>query len=591
MCGIAGILHRDGRVPDEVVLAQLTEALAHRGPDGAGGHRRAGAAMSHTRLAIIDLETGDQPIGGERLALVANGEIYNYIELRERLGPGRFKSGSDCEPPLHLYGSSGAGFTRALRGMYAIAISDAVNNRMVLARDPFGIKPLYYAETPDGIGFASEPQALFKAGWLEPVLNPARRGELLQLQFTTGRETIFEGVNRVLPGETMVLAQGRVRYRLRQAALPIDGPADWDEGEAMRRLHAALMESVELHQRSDVAYGMFLSGGVDSAAVLSCMAELNTTPVQAFTAGFSGTDVADEREQARNVAAAVGADFHAVDFGEEDFWTLLPEIVAAFDDPVADYAILPTYRLGALAREHGLKVILSGEGGDEMFAGYGRYRRMLRPSFLGGRPMWGRGIFDGLGVLRSESQEWRAGIDAAAKRADFAGRSRLQTAQATDCADWLPHDLLLKLDRCLMAHGVEGRTPFLDPAVAGVALGLPDKLKVRKGLGKWLLRRWLQLRLPAALPFEKKRGFTVPVEEWMGRRGGDLGKLVAAQPSIGEIAEPSSVRSLFRSLEGSAGRGSGHAAWVLLYYALWHRHHIQGRTPGPNVFESLGDRA
>lgn len=589
MCGIAGIVRFDGAPPDEVALANMASALTHRGPDGAGGLRRGGTGMVHTRLSIIDLETGQQPIGGRAAAIIANAEIYNFVEIREELSDAKFKTRSDCEPALHLYARNGAGFARGLRGMYGIAIADTHNDRVILSRDPFGIKPLYYAETDDSVVFASEPQAIFRANLVKPVANTAKRDELLQLQFTTGRDTIYQGVKRVLPGETIVLAGGSIRYRLRQAALSTEAPIPWSESEALGRLHEAFVDSVEVHQRSDVPYGMFLSGGVDSSAVLACMARLNERPVQAFTAGFDAGGVADEREHAEFVARAAGADFRPVEFGESDFWSLLPEIVGVFDDPVADYAVLPTYKLGAAAKEHGLKVILSGEGGDEMFAGYGRYRRMMRSRLFGGREMRESGIFDGLGILHNDTKEWRAGIEAAEKRESYGTRTRLQTAQAIDCADWLPNDLLLKLDRCLMAHGVEGRTPFLDPEVAGVALHLPDNLKIRKGMGKWLLRRWLDDHLPAAKPFEKKRGFTVPVGHWIGQRGAQLGELVAAQASIAEIAKPDAVKQLFRDLEGNAKRGAGQAAWVLLYYALWHRHHIEGRAPVGDIMACLDD--
>ena len=242
--------------------------------------------------------------------------------------------------------------------------------------------------------------------------------------------------------------------------LPQEGPGDWSEEEALEILDDVLMNSVLVHQRSDVPYGMFLSGGIDSSAILACMRELNDRPVEAFTAGFDGTDVADERAHAERVAKAAGANFHSVNFSEDDFWTLLPEIVSVFDDPTTDYAILPTYKLGALARAHGLKVILSGEGGDELFAGYGRYRRSLRPWWLGGRPMRSRGLFDGEGLLRTEDGAWRRSEGPVDTGAAW---SKLQQAQAADCRNWLPNDLLIKLDRCLMAHGVEGRTPLPGP--------------------------------------------------------------------------------------------------------------------------------
>jgi asparagine synthase (glutamine-hydrolysing) len=586
MCGIAGMMTLSGEAPPARVLQAMEAALLHRGPDGTGHYRSGNVGIVQTRLAIIDLATGDQPLyepGGA--ALVANGEIYNYIELAQALPDAKFATHSDCELPLHLYRRHGLDFPRQLRGMYALALHDPADGRLVLARDPFGIKPLYYAETPQGFLFASEPRALIASGLVRAELLRQARNELLQLQFTTGRDTIFAGIERILPGETVVVAKGRIVERRQIEALDASAIVPQDEEAALAALDRALADSVNVHQRADVPYGMFLSGGIDSSAVLAMMARLSERPVKTFTIGFSRAGTADERASARAVAEAFGAEHVEVEFREGDFWRLLPEIARAMDDPAADYAILPTYKLAASAREAGLKVILSGEGGDELFAGYGRYRSVMRPWWAGGRTPRGRGNLDRLGVLRGDLAGWRDGIDAAELHATRPGRTRLQAAQAADCADWLPNDLLTKLDRCLMAHGVEGRTPFLDPVLADFAFRLPDELKVRKGLGKWLLRRWLAEHAPAAQPFAPKRGFTVPVGEWIARRGAQLGALVAAQEGVREICLPGPVEALFREPKH---RHQAFAAWTLLFYALWHRCHIEGLPPGPDVFATLG---
>jgi asparagine synthase (glutamine-hydrolysing) len=581
MCGIAGYMVQEG-APDTGPMDRMLETLAHRGPDGRAKASVGGASLGHVRLAIIDLETGDQPFVSQHgTVLIANGEIYNFIELRDALGGEKFSTNSDCEPPLRLFDLNGNGYAEQLRGMYAIAIIEAGGENLHLSRDPFGIKPLYYTPVARGIAFASEPQALIKAGFITPEIRPESRHDLLQHQFTRGAETIYRGISRVLPGETLSVSAGGIARTALKPALPDSAPTDWTEDEALKRLDEAFMDSVAIHQRSDVPYGMFLSGGVDSSAVLAAMRDLNETPVECFTAGFSGTDATDEREHAERVAKAAGARHHSVDFSEDDFWALLPRIAEILDDPTADYATLPTYLLGGLTAEHGLKVILSGEGGDELFAGYGRYRRLLRPRLLGGRDMRRNGLFEGLGILRDEASP--PPIPAPASQ----NWTKLQTAQALDCQDWLPNDLLIKLDRCLMAHSVEGRTPFLDPAVADVAMRLPNNLKIRSGLGKYLLRKWLEQKLPEADPFAKKRGFTVPVAEWIGRQAKQAGELVAAQDAIDEIAEPDKVRALFNSLEGSPARHAGQAAWRLLFYALWHRANIQGKAPIGDVFETL----
>ncbi|MDN3565914.1 asparagine synthase (glutamine-hydrolyzing) [Paeniroseomonas aquatica] len=586
MCGLAGLALRPGQTPSATVLDALTRALAHRGPDGHGHHLAGNVALSHTRLSIIDLVTGDQPLFAGAAALVANGEVYNYRELRER-NQLHCATGSDCEPPLHLFRRDGLGFADTLRGMYAIALHDRGSKQLVLARDPFGIKPLYIAEIAGGLAFASEPQALIAAGLVEPVVRPEARTELLQIQFTTGAETIFQGIRRILPGETVVIANGAVTERHRRAALPEGGPEEIEAEAALTRLDAALEESVLLHQRSDVPYGMFLSGGIDSSAILALMARLNDKPVLAFTAGFDVPGAADERAQAAHLAAAAGAKHVTVAVTEAEVWRHLPEIVGAMDDPAADYAIIPTWFLARRAREE-VKVVLSGEGGDEIFGGYGRYRAAMRPWWLGGKAPRSRGSFDRLDVLRAPTTGWRDGIGAAEAAAASPGRTRLQAAQALDCADWLPNDLLIKLDRCLMAHGVEGRTPLLDAGVAAAAFRLPDALKVQRSSGKWLLRQWLARHFPAAEPFKPKQGFTVPVGAWIEGVGDRLGPLVAAQPGIAEIARPDRVAALFRHAGGEKHRGF--AAWHLLFYALWHRRHIEGRVSTGDVFATLAER-
>ncbi|MBM3585837.1 MAG: asparagine synthase (glutamine-hydrolyzing) [Alphaproteobacteria bacterium] len=585
MCGIAGFVARPGQRMPEGLAGRLAAALAHRGPDGVGIRHVGDTLLVNRRLAIIDVAGGAQPlVAPDGTALIANAEIYDYVERRAALGETRFASGSDCEVPLALYRARGGAFADDLRGMYAIAVHDPMRARLVLARDPFGIKPLYIAETEHGLAFASEIGALVAAGLAVRRLNATARDELLALQFTCGGETVIEGVRRVLPGETIVVSQGRIVERRRRPALPEGGPTAWSEAEALERFDAVWAESVALHRRSDVPYGIFLSGGLDSGAVLAAMARQGLDGVTAFTIAFSGADARDEAAEAARAAAAAGARHVAVPFGEDDFWSLLPGTVAALDDPVADYAAVPTYKLAAEAARV-VKAVLTGEGGDELFAGYGRYRSALRPWWLAGRAARRRAALAGLGVLRTEPTVWRDGIAAARALAATPGRTALQVEQATEVAEWLHADLLTKVDRCLMAHGLEGRTPFLDPAVAAFAFALPDALKVRGRMGKWLLRRWLDRQAPAARSFAAKRGFTVPVGMWIARRADTLGPMVARSPALAELCRPEPVAALFRA---AARKRHGMAAWMLLFYALWHRHHVEGRPLAGDVVDALG---
>ncbi len=583
MCGIAGIMTRDGREAAPAALSALAGALAHRGPDGQGRYAMDGVHLVHTRLSIIDLAHGAQPlVSDDGVALIANAEIYNDLALRRSLAA-HFKTHSDCESALQLYRRDGIGFAGGLRGMYAIAIHDPAARRLVLARDPFGIKPLYYAETPAGFCFASEAQALIAAGLVAPVVNASARNEVLGTQFSAGAETPFAGILRVLPGETLVIEGGKITERRRIPAVSPVAVVPRDDDAAVAAFGTVWEDSVLAHQRSDVPFGMFLSGGIDSCSVLAAMAKASGKQVLAFTAAFPGTAAHDERAAARAAAMAVGAIHVEVDVGAADFWAALPAIAEAVDDPVADYAIVPTYLLAKQATRD-VKVVLTGEGGDELFAGYGRYRAAVRRLFPK-RP-WRRPLFafDG---LRAPLHDWRRSIAAAEHDTALRGFTGLSAVQAVDIACWLPDDLLTKLDRCLMAHGLEGRVPFLDPAVAAFAFSLPDRQRVR-GHGKWIVRRWLSENFRAANAFLPKRGFTVPVGEWIAAEGRRLAPLVSRAPGVAELCHAEAVERLFAGL-APGGKG-GHSAWMLLFYALWHRRHILGLRPAGDVFATLSTK-
>ena len=561
----------DERQPDPAVLDRLQAALAHRGPDGSGRHVSGPVGLVSTRLAIIDLRTGDQPLCEKQGAvLVANGEIYNDPELRMQLPDVDFRTGSDCESPLHLYRRKGIAFAEDLRGMYGIAIHDPLTSKLILARDPFGIKPLYYVQTPRCFAFASEPQALIAAGLADRQLRPLACAELFQLKFTTGPETIFSQIRRVLPGETLVISAGRIAERRRRSALPDGATLGMPYEDALRRLDEILLDSVTHHLRSDVPYGLFLSGGIDSAAVAELMARCSPKPVVAATVGFPGSRAADEQAMARRIAQSVGADHHVVEMTEHDFWKVAPRVAQALDDPTTDAAALPTFVLAEAVRRS-VKVVLTGEGGDEMFCGYGRYHRARRFWGLFARNARMRGEFDNLGNMNEAFSGWRYGLERTEREETRADRTFVQTLQAVDCMQWLPNDLLIKVDRCLMAHGVEGRTPFLDPLVADFAFRLPDDMKATARMSKRLLRDWLSTRLPAAEPYARKTGFNPPVGEWIAARKGLIEALVTLQPGIREIFRQEDIQRAFAD-----PMRHHQAAWSLVFYALWHSHHVLG---------------
>ena len=553
MCGIAGVLN------GERLATDLIAALAHRGPDGIRTESLPGANLAHARLSIIDLEGGWQPLHAAGSVVVGNGEIYNYLELAEDHGLGPLlATGSDFEPLLHLYAREGPDAFRRLRGMYAFCLVGG-DGRTWLVRDPFGIKPLYLLERDGAVIFASEPRAFLAAGLIDPVMDASAAEDLLGLSYTTGQATIFPALRRMAPGEILEVTPAGLVPHPGRPSLPARAPRrEGDESALVDRLDAVLEESVRVHQRSDVPYGLFLSGGVDSAAIAALMARLSDRPVTAFTCGFDAEGAADERGQAERVARALNLDWREVRFDEAEFWRLLPRVALALDDPTADYAALPTYRLAEAARDS-LRVVLTGEGGDELFGGYGRYRRALRPALLGGRPADPRP--DHPEVLA----RWRE-----AGRPPR-GLSTLQSAQWSDVATWLPNDLLIKLDRCLMANGLEGRTPFLDPEVADFAFTLPDRFKVRGRFGKYLLRAWLARTCPAAAPWARKQGFTVPVEAWIAPRAADIAPRVAQVEAIRRLRTPEAVAAAF----APGGKG----AWPLLFLAVWSLIHLEGAEP------------
>jgi asparagine synthase (glutamine-hydrolysing) len=576
MCGIAGI------IGGSESARPLVETITHRGPDGVRIEEGDGFSLAHARLSIIDLEGGWQPLHAAGSTVIGNGEIYNYLELIEEFGLEPV-TGSDFEPLLHLYAREGEKAFERLRGMYAFCLIGC-DGRTWLVRDPFGIKPLYYAETKAGVAFASEPRAFGKRR-----LSDESAEELLALNYALSSD-----FQRLAPGEIAEVVKGKLirphaahpgesrdpvlssQHFAGKTWAPAFAGGSGD-GELTARLDQILEDSVRVHQRSDVPYGLFLSGGIDSAAIATLMARLNARPVTAFTCGFDVPSARDERAAAERVATALKLDWRETTFGEEDFWRILPQVAWALDDPTTDYATLPTYKLAEAARGT-LTVVLTGEGGDELFGGYGRYRRSLRPGWLGGRPAEPQidapFLKDGgKGAL----QRWREAAKAPK------GLTRLQQAQYADIATWLPNDLLLKLDRCLMAHGLEGRTPFLDREVAAFAFNLPDRMKVRGRYGKWLLRKWLERTCPAADPWGRKKGFTVPVASWIAPRAADLGPRIAETRAVREVCDLDAVRAVFTDEAQAKNR------WPLLFFAVWSLIHLEGAEPAAALKVLLGE--
>ena len=590
MCGIAGMLLRHGRA-DEGALRRMAAALAHRGPDDLGVHVAGSLGLANARLSIIDLEHGHQPMVDGRFALVANGEIYNFIELRPGLEARgrRFETGSDSETILHAYALDGLTALPTLNGMFAFALHDAEKRELVLARDRLGIKPLYYAQLPDRLIFASEIKALLAVWPSEPELDPRALVQYLQNRFSTTDAVLVRGIHRLEPGTALVVdAELRVREHRYWSPLDVQ-PRKLDFDQATEEFEPMFRQVMLEHLRSDVPYGLFLSSGVDSGSLLAMITEVSGRPVRTFSVGYDDSRAGDELSHAAAIARQFGAKHTEIVLDRGAVFRRLPYTVWSTDDLLHDYASLPTSFLAEHAASE-LKVVLTGEGGDEVFAGYGRYRR---------NPLqrWAKSLIaPGSGGFRTRSywlDRWarqtfgpELKAASAARRAPFITAwqatprtwSHLARAQYVDLTTYLPDDLLVKVDRVLMGFSVEGRVPFLDHRVVEFGLALPDSLKVGGRHGKLMLRRWAERRLPREHLWRRKRGFFVPIRQWL--RGDFLDQLAGLLPwnrVIQRWFRPDGVAALVR--EQQAGGNASRAIWGLMQIAIWHRIFVEGHRP------------
>ena len=595
MCGIAGFMLKDGQRPAPAQLEAMARTLAHRGPDDHGIHCRGPVGLVQTRLSIIGLSTGHQPMVSDdgRLALAANGEVYNYIELNEELRRvGRPPcTGSDSESILLSYAEYGDGFLERLRGMYAFALFDDARRRLLLVRDRLGIKPLFYLRLPDRIAFASEIKALLPLLPKRPSVHaPALRQFLLQ-QFSSGEETVVAGIRRVLPGEMLVI-DADLQIRRQRYWSPQDvAPRALSVDAAAQQLDDLLATGMREHMRADVPFGLFLSGGVDSA-VLACQLQAQGAGrIHSYSVGYRGTAMRHELDEAQRVADWFGFEHHALELDLDQVFSRIPHSIWAADELMRDYACLPTSILAeAAARD--LKVVFSGEGGDEAFAGYRRYRpttlercgkSVLHPGSGGfrTRPQWSRSWMQrlfGPTLTNADGRARQPFIDA--WQSTPSGWSDLQRRQYTDLVTALPDNLLVKTDRMLMAFGLEGRVPFLDHRLVEFGLSLPDQLKVRGRTGKWLLRQWAESRLPPGHLHRPKRGFHVPVGDWLtGSIASRIGDALTRNQGIREWFNVDAVPGLVRARQ--AHGGGGRELFGLMQFAIWHRMFIEQRGPAP----------
>jgi asparagine synthase (glutamine-hydrolysing) len=640
MCGICGIVTvRDHEGPDAELIARMQDSLLHRGPDGAGVHLGPGVGLGHRRLSIVDVAHGQQPMysADRRHVIVYNGEVFNHPELKPRLEAEGipYRTRSDTETVLHLYERDGVQCVAHMRGMFAFAIWDSRERSLFLARDRFGVKPLYYLQRPDGtLIFGSEIKAVLCATRDRPVLNLAAIPDYLANHAPSGEETLFAGVKRVPPGHYLLWKNGTAIIRrywdLEYGTAADNVPAgSAAERELVSEYSHRLTEAVRIRLMSDVPLGMFLSGGIDSAAITATMAPLVKEPIRTFSVAFAERE-ANELAFARMVAGAYGTEHREVLVSPDEFFAALPRLIWHEDEPLAHPSSVALYFVSRLASRH-VKVVLTGEGSDETLAGYNRYRvtafnmragaayeryvpqlvRRLVSRSIGALPRhWrarqiacrtfltrGSGLdelyLENFAVFSREAQGALLGASVRERLGEIRPyeayhaalervRSRPLLSQMlyADVSTYL-HELLMKQDQMSMAASIESRVPFLDHPFAEWVAKLPVNMKLRGHTTKWILREAMKGRLPREILSRRKMGFPVPVGAWLRGRWRPLldEYVLGGRASERRLFDSHAVSTLVA--EHLAGVNHSERLWALLTFELWCRIHLDGETPAP----------
>lgn len=619
MCGIAGQLSLDPTaILNESDVRPMCDVIVHRGPDDQGFLVDGPLAMGMRRLSIIDLSGGQQPQYNEdkTIAVIQNGEIYNFRELREELeSKGHtFATNSDTEAIVHLYEEYGTACVEKLRGMFAIAIWDAPKRRLMLARDRLGIKPLYYGNAGGRLLFGSELKSLLAAG-LDRTIDRQALHDYLTLTHIPAPQTIFRDARKLRPGHRMIVENGHTTIEPYWTLDFTPDRALADERVALDAVRDAVDDAVRSHLVSDVPLGVFLSGGVDSATLVACMRRFHTGELKTFSIGFEEKTFS-ELDRARIAAKKYETDHHEL-VVTPDAAALVPDLVASFDEPYADSSAIPVLCVSRLARQH-VTVALSGEGGDEIFAGYktysatvlaGWYRRMvpspvrkLLAAGVGQLPVsHGKVSFDYMakrfvaGADRDPLEahlSWKAILDEDAKREVYASppegledtlrlyqeaadgveeRDLLAQLLAIDTKVGLESDMLVKADRMTMATSLEGRVPLLDHPLVELVASIPSSLKMKRQTKKFLLRKAMEDRLPHETLHAPKQGFNVPIPSWLvgPLRERVRDTLAPARLRAGGFFNPDAVQKLIRAHEAKE-QDHSRDIWTLLMFQTWY---------------------
>jgi asparagine synthase (glutamine-hydrolysing) len=633
VCGIAGQVRSGGAPVAPSLVHAMCAALEHRGPDSRGVHVAPGVGLGIQRLRVIDLATGDQPLFNEdgSVAVVLNGEIYNYRELRERLvrSGHTFSSSGDTEVIAHLYEEEGPACVRSLHGMFAFALWDARRRQLLVARDRVGKKPLFYCERDGALSFASELTALMEDGEVPRDVDPQAIDCFLTYTYVPAPLSAFRAVRKLPPASALVWRDGRVKierywrldYRHKLA------PAS--EEELGERVRAEIRAAVRRRLISDVPLGAFLSGGIDSSAVVAAMAEASAQPVKTFSIGFEN-DRFNELPHARRIAGLFATDHHEF-VVRPDAVSLLPRLVRHYGEPFGDHSAIPSFLLAGMARRH-VTVALNGDGGDEAFGGYGRYvtharlaslARVPRPARLALGRALARVPSDGEltsarsrlnristtlsldpemryvasvsragWALRAEaySGEFRAAIDDEATAdvirrpwLDSTAPSLVDRMLGVDVDTYLPGDLLVKMDIATMAHALEARSPLLDHQLLELAASIPGRSKVDRGEKKIALRAALREWLPDDILDRPKQGFQVPMADWFRSDLGGLARELLLDPAARErgYLRPGFAEDLLRRHQERRADNSA-LLWSLLVLESWHREVVDRPSTGRN---------
>jgi asparagine synthase (glutamine-hydrolysing) len=623
MCGIGAILDPAG--PRTLDAAQrMVGALRHRGPDGDAVRRIGPVALAHTRLAIIDVAGGDQPLDSEDRAvtLIANGEIYNHLPLRARLEARghRFATGSDCEAIVHAYEESGLECVRELNGIFAFALWDDRRRRLVAARDEFGVKPLYWWSDGRRVAVASEIRALLETGLVQPEVDHTALDHYLACRFVPAPRTLFANIHKLPAASTLVVEEGRPPRVENWREAPDEPYRDLSDDTLAELLAERFSDAVERQMMSDVPYGAFLSGGVDSAAVVAAIAARSNRPPTTFTIGFPGHGgLLDERAPAAESARLIGTDHHETAMGQVDFLLELERAMPYLEEPCGIPSVPPLGQLARFAAER-VKVVLAGQGADEPQGGYGRHQAaaLLRPlrvvppalaspaasvaralpraararrvaHLVGGRGDAGRllrlvEITDApvrsalLGQRGAAAQEERLGL-ARSVLGDVSGRSLLEQALYLDTRMFLPDGILLCNDKMTMAASLEMRVPFLDVELMRFVERIPAFTRVRPRAGKRLHRMAMEGLLPPGIADRPKHGFSTPYDDWLrAELGQEVQRRYAPGSAVSELVTPEGVRTLVD--EHRRGRvDHKRVLYCLLELSEWHRTFIEAEEP------------